>query len=596
MSLETLLEAAEFLEWRNHSRTRVDSGPRDPHGYSVLSMNDSDGSPESSNSGKLSGNEGDGKDKRRAGGAGTREVHNKLEKNRRAHLKECFEFLKNQIPTLEDKRTSNLSILRGSLRYIQALRRKEKEYELEMQRLAREKISLQERMAMLKTELVRMNIEVDINQWATIPDDQDTNSTSTATEQGSPICSEDEDDDEIARSLITVHEVKINKTIHKSLPHPIVSQASMTVLKVSNPNPTPTRTLGNNTTSKVPMTTSTVSMPAIQTTGSVIQQTLAAAVRPPVTQILARQLLQRQQSGTSQGAVHVSSTATTSASGAGKLHPNQMKSITQLRAPLSLGSFGGPANAAQLAALNKLAGTAAMSIPMSNINSATNLTPLTKALNQPILMSSGLQLTTPMVTSVTTASSQISSATTITTASASLMSLAAMQNGMATSAVSQATHSMVNAAPINNIRPTIIGAGPHHAIMTAPLAALMPQTVPRTTMGGLSGIGNMVGHTSMQQLISLAQMGQAGGAHLVSPMVMSPNVQLAAATPGLSQSQINMLTSQQLLQQFPIFSPGLLKGGQMIGQPVVKPFVVVTVPSVVATTSAPSIPVTTTGS
>ncbi|OWF52153.1 hypothetical protein KP79_PYT15711 [Mizuhopecten yessoensis] len=465
-----------------------------------------------------------------------------------------------------------------------------------MQRLAREKISLQERMAMLKTELVRMNIEVDINQWATIPDDQDTNSTSTATEQGSPICSEDEDDDEIARSLITVHEVKINKTIHKSLPHPIVSQASMTVLKVSNPNPTPTRTLGNNTTSKVPMTTSTVSMPAIQTTGSVIQQTLAAAVRPPVTQILARQLLQRQQSGTSQGAVHVSSTATTSASGAGKLHPNQMKSITQLRAPLSLGSFGGPANAAQLAALNKLAGTAAMSIPMSNINSATNLTPLTKALNQPILMSSGLQLTTPMVTSVTTASSQISSATTITTASASLMSLAAMQNGMATSAVSQATHSMVNAAPINNIRPTIIGAGPHHAIMTAPLAALMPQTVPRTTMGGLSGIGNMVGHTSMQQLISLAQMGQAGGAHLVSPMVMSPNVQLAAATPGLSQSQINMLTSQQLLQQFPIFSPGLLKGGQMIGQPVVKPFVVVTVPSVVATTSAPSIPVTTTGS
>ncbi|XP_033748321.1 max-binding protein MNT-like [Pecten maximus] len=590
MSLETLLEAAEFLEWRNHSRTRVDSSPRDPHGYSVLSTNDSDGSPESSNSGKLSGNE-DGKDKRRAGGAGTREVHNKLEKNRRAHLKECFEFLKNQIPTLEDKRTSNLSILRGSLRYIQALRRKEKEYELEMQRLAREKISLQERMAMLKSELVRMNIEVDINQWAVIPDDQDSNSTSTATEQGSPICSEDEDDDDMARSLITVHEVKINKTVHKSLPHPVVSQASMTVLKVSNPSPAPTRTLGNNTTSKVPMTTSPVSMPTIQTTGSVIQQTLAAAVRPPVTQILARQLLQRQQSGTSQGAVHVSSTATTSATGAGKLHPNQMKSITHMRAPLTLGSFGGPANAAQLAALNKLAGTAALSIPMSS--ASANLTPLTKALNQPILMSPSLQLTTPMVTSVTTASSQISSAT--TTASASLMSLAAMQNGLATSVVSPVTQSTVNAAAINSIRPTIIGAGPHHAIMTAPLAALMPQTVPRTTISGLSGISNMVGHTSMQQLISLAQMGQAGGAHLVSPMVMSPSVQLAAANSGLSQSQISMLASQPLLQQIPIFSPGLLKGGQMIGQPVVKPFVVVTVPSVVATTSAPSIP-TTTGS
>ncbi|XP_060075612.1 max-binding protein MNT-like [Ylistrum balloti] len=592
MSLETLLEAAEFLEWRNHSRTRVDSSPRDPHGYSMLSTNDSDGSPESSNSGKLSGNE-DGKDKRRAGGAGTREVHNKLEKNRRAHLKECFEFLKNQIPTLEDKRTSNLSILRGSLRYIQALRRKEKEYELEMQRLAREKISLQERMAMLKSELVKMNIEVDINQWAVVPDDQGTNSTSTATEQGSPICSEDEDEDEMAHSLITVHEVKINKTVHKSLPHPIVSQASMTVLKVSNPNPAPSRTLGNNTTSKVPMTTSTVSMPTVQTTSSVIQQTLAAAVRPPVTQILARQLLQRQQSGTSQGAVQVSSTATTSATGANKLLPHQMKSISQMRAPLTLGPFGGPANAAQLAALNKLAGTAALSIPMSS--AGTNLTPLTKALNQPILMSPSLQLTTPMVTSVTTASSQISSATTITTASASLMSLAAMQNGLATSVVTPATQTQVNAAAINSIRPTIIGPGPHHAIMTAPLAALMPQTVPRTTISGLSGISNMVGHTSMQQLISLAQMGQAGGAHLVSPMVMSPSVQLAASS-GLSQSQISMLASQPLLQQIPIFSPGLLKGGQMISQPVVKPFVVVTVPNVVPTTSAPSVPVTTTGS
>lgn len=590
MSLETLLEAAEFLEWRNHSRTRVDSSPRDPHGYSVLSTNDSDGSPESSNSGKLSGNE-DGKDKRRSGGAGTREVHNKLEKNRRAHLKECFEFLKNQIPTLEDKRTSNLSILRGSLRYIQALRRKEKEYEMEMQRLAREKISLQERMSMLKSELVRMNIEVDINQWATIPDDQESNSTSTATEQGSPICSEDEFevDEEVARSLISVHEVKINKTVHKSLPHPVVSQPSMTVLKVSNPNPVPPRTLGNNTTSKVPMTTSSVSVATIQTTGSVIQQTLAAAVRPPVTQILARQLLQRQQSGTSQGAVHVSSTATTSATSAAKLHPQQMKSISHMRAPLTLGSFGGPANAAQLAALNKLAGTAALSIPMTSASPN-----LTKALNQPILMSPSLQLTTPMVTSVTTASSQISSATTITTASASLMSLA-MQNGLATSVVTPVTQSTVNAAAMNSIRPTIIGAGPHHTIMTTPLAALVPQTVPRTTISGLSGISNMVGHTSMQQLISLAQMGQAGGA-MLSPMVMSPSVQLAAPNSGLSQSQINMLASQPLLQQIPIFSPGLLKGGQMIGQPVVKPFVVVTVPSVVATTSAASIPVTTTNS
>lgn len=52
--------------------------------------------------------------------AGTREVHNKLEKNRRAHLKECFELLKRQLPVSQDeKKSSNLSILHSALRHIQ---------------------------------------------------------------------------------------------------------------------------------------------------------------------------------------------------------------------------------------------------------------------------------------------------------------------------------------------------------------------------------------------------------------------------------------------------------------------------------------------
>ncbi|KAG5844753.1 hypothetical protein ANANG_G00165900 [Anguilla anguilla] len=91
--------------------------------------------------------------KRRPGGAGTREVHNKLEKNRRAHLKECFETLKRNIPHVDEKKTSNLSVLRSALRYIQTLKRKEKEYEHEMERLAREKIATQQRLAELKNEL-----------------------------------------------------------------------------------------------------------------------------------------------------------------------------------------------------------------------------------------------------------------------------------------------------------------------------------------------------------------------------------------------------------------------------------------------------------
>ncbi|KAJ8958391.1 hypothetical protein NQ318_002173 [Aromia moschata] len=86
--------------------------------------------------------------------AGTREVHNKLEKHRRAHLKECFDILKKQLPVTQDeKKTSNLSILHSALRYIQTLKRKERELEHEMERLAREKISAQQRLAVLKKEI-----------------------------------------------------------------------------------------------------------------------------------------------------------------------------------------------------------------------------------------------------------------------------------------------------------------------------------------------------------------------------------------------------------------------------------------------------------
>ncbi|XP_023019853.2 uncharacterized protein [Leptinotarsa decemlineata] len=86
--------------------------------------------------------------------AGTREVHNKLEKHRRAHLKECFDILKKQLPSTQDeKKTSNLSILHSALRYIQTLKRKERELEHEMERLAREKISAQQRLAVLKKDI-----------------------------------------------------------------------------------------------------------------------------------------------------------------------------------------------------------------------------------------------------------------------------------------------------------------------------------------------------------------------------------------------------------------------------------------------------------
>ncbi|KAJ9574531.1 hypothetical protein L9F63_008304, partial [Diploptera punctata] len=134
--------------------------------------------------------------------AGTREVHNKLEKNRRAHLKECFELLKRQLPVTQDeKKSSNLSILHSALRHIQTLRRKEREFEHEMERLAREKIAAQQRLAMLKKELSAQWDHIDFNTL--LPDsahvlddprnrDHVSHTTSTATEREEPVSDAEE--------------------------------------------------------------------------------------------------------------------------------------------------------------------------------------------------------------------------------------------------------------------------------------------------------------------------------------------------------------------------------------------------------------------
>uniref|UniRef100_A0A8C8RUP7 Max-binding protein MNT n=1 Tax=Pelusios castaneus TaxID=367368 RepID=A0A8C8RUP7_9SAUR len=120
----------------------------------------------------------------------------------RAHLKECFETLKRNIPNVDDKKTSNLSVLRSALRYIQTLKRKEKEYEHEMERLAREKIATQQRLADLKNELSQwMDIlEIDRIIRQTIQPEDDQASTSTASE-GEDNIDEDMEDDRQVNSL-----------------------------------------------------------------------------------------------------------------------------------------------------------------------------------------------------------------------------------------------------------------------------------------------------------------------------------------------------------------------------------------------------------
>uniref|UniRef100_A0A2R5LLX1 Max-binding protein MNT n=1 Tax=Ornithodoros turicata TaxID=34597 RepID=A0A2R5LLX1_9ACAR len=212
MSLDTLLEAAKYIEYRSEAKARGEI-PQDYQTFALLSRSNAEdikvnsrqqfqhASKCDNSSDSFSSNHcDDSKDKRRSGGAGTREVHNKLEKNRRAHLKECFETLKRQLPNMDDRKTSNLTILRGALRYIQSLKRREREYEHEMERLAREKIAAQQRLASLKKEL---SLQLDYLDISSILPEQDNETTTTASECGN--YSDLDDDPEVSQELPATH-------------------------------------------------------------------------------------------------------------------------------------------------------------------------------------------------------------------------------------------------------------------------------------------------------------------------------------------------------------------------------------------------------
>ncbi|XP_071790591.1 uncharacterized protein [Asterias amurensis] len=204
MSIETLLEAAKFVEWSaqigygaraddddvqtggKNGQTGSAKGGATQTGLSSSPLS----SPGSSSPVVSSGKHNDeGDDKR----SGTREVHNKLEKNRRAHLKECFDNLRETIPNMDDKKMkpSNLSILQGALRYLQALKRKERDLEYETEKLARQKIQYQDKLIKLKGSYSHWKMEKSLKveekddereeDMETDEEDRDSVSTSTST-------------------------------------------------------------------------------------------------------------------------------------------------------------------------------------------------------------------------------------------------------------------------------------------------------------------------------------------------------------------------------------------------------------------------------
>lgn len=86
-----------------------------------------------------------------------RELHKTLEKNRRAHLRHCFEELRKELPKSEYsyKKSSHINIIHSAIRYINSLKKAEWENEHELERLARCKMRHQNHLAQIRQETGR---------------------------------------------------------------------------------------------------------------------------------------------------------------------------------------------------------------------------------------------------------------------------------------------------------------------------------------------------------------------------------------------------------------------------------------------------------
>ena len=95
---------------------------------------------------------GEGNKEAKKGSTTNRELHNKLEKNRRAVLKQCFDELALSCE-LDPKKASNLTVIRSAYKYVMTMRRKERENEKILSDLVQEKIKKKQQLEKLKMEM-----------------------------------------------------------------------------------------------------------------------------------------------------------------------------------------------------------------------------------------------------------------------------------------------------------------------------------------------------------------------------------------------------------------------------------------------------------
>ncbi|KAF0295003.1 Max dimerization protein 1 [Amphibalanus amphitrite] len=134
MSIAALLEAADFLERREREAE---------HGYAIVSVVPL---PSRKVDSKLKAV----KHPRSKRSFSHRSTHNELEKNRRAHLRECLERLREEVPPCPDSnRSTTLGLLTRARDFIRHLEEKDRMNFRYKTQLAREQRLLAERLAAL---------------------------------------------------------------------------------------------------------------------------------------------------------------------------------------------------------------------------------------------------------------------------------------------------------------------------------------------------------------------------------------------------------------------------------------------------------------
>ncbi|XP_046912098.1 max dimerization protein 1 isoform X2 [Dermatophagoides farinae] len=125
MSIADLLQAAEYIERREREAE---------HGYATPLQHDP--------------NKRRSKSKK---SLGSRTTHNELEKNRRAHLRNCLEKLKEIVPLgPESNRHTTLGLLTKAKAFIKNLEEKDKRHQSTREQLIREQNYLRERLGQLQ--------------------------------------------------------------------------------------------------------------------------------------------------------------------------------------------------------------------------------------------------------------------------------------------------------------------------------------------------------------------------------------------------------------------------------------------------------------